>query len=81
MIKIIAYTDSVNECECCGKSGLKGTFCCDVDGVEVYYGSTCAFKKHGLTKEQTNKAVKKFDSDKRALFLKKELERISKIEW
>lgn len=81
MRTIIAFTDSVNECECCGKKGLKGTFCCDIDGVEVYYGSTCAFKKHSFTKEHINKAVKSFEANKRAEKLNAELERISKIEW
>lgn len=51
MEKIIGYTDQINECECCGKSKLKGTFCLEIDGVERYYGSTCAFKKHITTKE------------------------------
>lgn len=57
MKKIIGYTDSVNECECCGKRELKGTFCIDLDGTEVYYGSVCAFKSHGLSIE-TQKELK-----------------------
>jgi hypothetical protein len=48
--KIIAFTDSVNECDCCGKKGLKGTFCVEIEGNEFYFGSTCAFKKHGFEK-------------------------------
>lgn len=36
----------ITECECCGKTNLKGTFCLEIDGVEHYYGSTCTFKKH-----------------------------------
>lgn len=59
--KIIAFTDSVNECECCGKKGLKGTFCVEIDGSEFYYGSTCAFKKHGFEKnEDFKKALSDF---------------------
>ena len=59
--KIIAFTDSVNECDCCGKSGLKGTFCVSIDGNEFYYGSICAFKKHGFDKSNSKEALKNFD--------------------
>lgn len=52
MKKIIGYTDSIQECECCGKINLKGTYCLEIDGVELYYGSICAFKDHGLTLEE-----------------------------
>lgn len=56
MKTIIGYTDSITECECCGKTELKGTFCLDIDGVELYYGSTCAFKSHGVTTDEQKKA-------------------------
>ena len=52
MTTIIGYTDSITECECCGKVDLKGTYCLDIDGEEFYYGSVCAFKNHGITHEQ-----------------------------
>ena len=52
MKTIIGYTDSINECDCCGKTELKGTYCIDLDGVELYYGSVCAFKSHGLTTDE-----------------------------
>ena len=66
---IIGFTDSVNACECCGKTELKGTYCINLNGIELYYGSVCAFKSHGLTineqkelklsftKEQKNKKL------------------------
>ena len=54
MITIIGYTDSITECECCGKVDLKGTYCLDIDGEEFYYGSVCAFKNHGVTPDQQN---------------------------
>lgn len=59
--KIIAFTDSVNECDCCGKSGLKGTFCVEIDGNEFYYGSTCTFKKHGFIKGQEKESLSNFN--------------------
>ncbi len=58
--KIIGYTDSVQECECCGKTELKGTYCLEIDGVELYYGSTCAFKVHGVSNDEKKEAVNAF---------------------
>ena len=60
--KVIGFTDSVNECDCCGKSGLKGTFCVSIDGQEFYYGSTCAFKKHGFDKKEVENSVKLYNN-------------------
>ena len=55
---IIAFTDSQNTCECCGKTNLKGTFCVEIYGIEAYYGSTCAWKKHGIDKDGLKLAKK-----------------------
>jgi hypothetical protein len=56
--KIIGFTDKVNECDCCGRTELKGTYCINIEGNEFYYGSTCAAKrgvnKVALKKELTN---------------------------
>ncbi len=60
MKRIIGYTDSVNECDCCGKTELKGTYCVEIDGVELYYGSVCAFKNHGITLDEQKEAKDKF---------------------
>ena len=60
MKRIIGYTDSITECECCGKTELKGTFCLEIDGVELYYGSVCAFKSHGVSNDDKKTAVKEF---------------------
>lgn len=57
---IIGYTDSVTECECCGKVDLKGTYCINLDGEELYYGSTCAFKVHGVTEDEQKEVKKTF---------------------
>lgn len=63
MKTIIGYTDSVNECDCCGKTELKGTFCIDLDGVELYYGSVCAFKTHGVSDEEKKSAINNFKKE------------------
>ncbi len=65
MINIIGYTDSVNKCDCCGKTELKGTYCVEVEGVELYYGSVCAFKNHGITKEEQKEAKAKFTKEQK----------------
>jgi hypothetical protein len=59
---IIGFTDSVNECDCCGKTELKGTYCIELDGVELYYGSVCAFKSHGLTIDEQKEMKKSFNA-------------------
>jgi ribosome-binding protein aMBF1 (putative translation factor) len=64
-LKIIGFTDSVTECECCGKSELKGTYCIEIDGVELYYGSTCAFKSHGISKEEQKEMKDKFTREQK----------------
>jgi len=75
--KIIAFTDNVTDCDCCGKSNLKGTFCVEINGNEFYYGSTCAFKKHGFDKKETTSIIKKYNDKIDFLMIKtaKELTR------
>ena len=52
MTKIIGYTDTVTEGDCCGKTELKGTYCILLEDVELYYGSVCAFKNHGINPDE-----------------------------
>lgn len=42
--EIIGFTDKINECECCGKNELKGTYCVNINGEDFYFGSTCVKK-------------------------------------
>jgi hypothetical protein len=65
MKTIIEYTDSINECDCCGKTELKGTYCIDLDGVELYYGSVCAFKTHGVTIEEQKELKAAFTKEQK----------------
>lgn len=65
MTTIIGYTDSITQCECCGKVDLKGTYCLDIDGVELYYGSVCAFKNHGITTEEQKDAKAAFNKEQK----------------
>lgn len=65
MKTIIGYTDSITECECCGKLNLKGTYCIDIDGTELYYGSVCAFKNHGISIDEQKKLKAKFTKEQK----------------
>lgn len=60
--KIIGFTDSINDCDCCGRSELKGTYCVSIDGNEFYYGVTCASKHTGLNDKQIKLEVKKINT-------------------
>lgn len=52
MKTVLGYTEDFTTCTCCGKSNLKGTYAVEVDGILNYFGSTCAFKKHGVSKAE-----------------------------
>lgn len=56
--KIIGFTDKINECDCCGKINLKGTYCILIDGNDFYYGSSCATKK-GANQVELKKEISK----------------------
>jgi hypothetical protein len=48
MAKQLGTDDSVNTCDCCGKTGLKFTFAVELDSGEVvHYGSTCVTRHTG----------------------------------
>lgn len=52
MKKILAFTEEINNCDCCGKSELKGTWAVELEGNIFYFGSTCVHK-HGITVKET----------------------------
>lgn len=64
-INIIGYTDSINECDCCGKTDLRGTYCMEIDGEEFYYGGVCAFKNHGLTVDDQKELKASFTKEQK----------------
>lgn len=57
MIKILGTDDSVNSCECCGKSNLKYTVIVEVNNEIMHYGSTCATRHTGMKSSQIKKEV------------------------
>jgi|694.fasta_scaffold100899_2 hypothetical protein len=53
-VKLIGFTDFQTTCDCCGRKELKGTYCIDVNGEELYYGSSCAIKTYSQSLGITN---------------------------
>jgi hypothetical protein len=65
-LRIIGFTDSVNECDYCGKTGLKGTFVmADDSNNEFYYGSSCGAKASGQTDLEFKESFKKITFDQK----------------
>lgn len=51
--EIKGYTDSINECDCCGKENLKGTYIMVSEYEEIkHFGSSCAIKANPFLKEE-----------------------------
>jgi len=64
MSKAIGIDDSVNQCSCCGKSGLKFTVIVELDcGEVVNYGSVCATKNTGKSKSTIAAEIKSAETD------------------
>lgn len=58
--RIIGFTDSVNECDCCGKTDLKGTYVmADEMDNELYFGVVCGAKANGQSVEELKNGLKK----------------------
>lgn len=51
--EIKGFTDSIHECDCCGKQNLKGAYIMVSEHEEVkHFGSSCAIKANPLLKEE-----------------------------
>ena len=48
-VKYLGTEDSVNVCDCCGRSGLKKTVALDFNGVKRNLGTSCAGRAIGRT--------------------------------
>jgi hypothetical protein len=58
MFKILGVDDSVNSCECCGKSNLKSTVIVEINGSVFHYGSVCATRHTGMNDKELKHAIK-----------------------
>lgn len=58
-MKLLGITDSVNECDCCGKTDLKCTVVFETSDLQiVHYGRTCASKHYGQPTKQINNELR-----------------------
>jgi hypothetical protein len=59
-VQIIGMTEDVNECDHCGRTGLKRTVQISTDGETSNYGTTCAagvFPKFGSGRDIASRAA------------------------
>lgn len=58
-IRALGTDDSINTCDCCGKSNLKFTVIMQMaDGDIAHYGQVCATRNSGKTRPQINSEIK-----------------------
>jgi len=56
--RVLGWEDGFNECDCCGKTGLKGTYACELEGGDiVHYGSTCVYYNTGLNQKEVKSQI------------------------
>ena len=59
MARALGTDDSVNTCDCCGKTNLKFTVMIELDsGAVVHYGQVCAGRNTGKTRPQISAEIK-----------------------
>lgn len=58
MFRVLGTDDSVNSCECCGKSNLKYTVIVENNGEVLHYGSVCATRHTGYTDKEIKNTIK-----------------------
>ncbi len=59
MAKALGTDDSVNTCDCCGKSNLKFTVVIELDDGEIaHYGQVCARHNTGKAQKQITSELK-----------------------
>ncbi len=59
MARALGTDDSVNTCDCCGKTDLKFTVIIELDSGDIaHYGSTCASRNTGKGKPVINAEIK-----------------------
>jgi hypothetical protein len=59
MARALGTDDSITNCDCCGKSGLKFTVIMELDDGEIaHYGQVCAGRNTGKTRPQITREIK-----------------------
>ena len=59
-MKALYLDDSINTCDCCGRTELKATVAMQLDcGGILYYGRTCAARNSDKTSQQITKEIRR----------------------
>ena len=65
MSKALGTDDSINTCDCCGKSGLKFTVVIEKDDGEiVHYGQVCAQRNTGKDRKTIHSEIRQEEARK-----------------
>lgn len=71
--KVLGFTEDYTNCDCCGKTKLKGTYAVQYDDGEIiHFGSRCIKARHAFNREsdikhaisETNKEIIRNAKDK-----------------
>jgi len=63
--RIIGYTDSITECDCCGKTELKGVYVmADELDNELYFGKVCGAKAAQIDVKTLDNTIKFIKTNK-----------------
>lgn len=67
LFRVLGSDDSVNTCDCCGKTNLKATFAVEMieTGEILRYGSVCVTRNTGRKLGELNKMREAHDLEKR----------------
>ena len=65
IVKILGTDDSVNVCDCCGKSNLKETVALETEsGSVVHYGVVCASRSIGVPAKSVKSQARSANDEK-----------------
>jgi hypothetical protein len=67
LFHVFGSDDSINTCDCCGKTGLKATFAIEMieTGEILHYGSVCVTRNTGRKTGELNKMKDSHDMERR----------------
>lgn len=79
-IKLLGYTTDFNQCECCGRTNLKGTVSIlDISsGIIIHFGTSCASSANKFDSLQAAQEMKKLVADEMKAF--KKAEKLAQVE-
>lgn len=65
-MKALYLDDSVDTCDCCGRTGLQATVAMQLDnGGILHYGRTCALRNSGKGQRQVNEEIEQSKKERK----------------